>query len=157
MSDRQFYLTLPSNASLDVYPNNTLSDYTTRLFNPIQLTGNWEVGLSEIQYPHCYFNITDGNNSLTYSENGKLTRYLKIPHGYYSSIQELLKTINELLVEEAKSSISLTVDRKSKKVLVRLKPGAYVIFNDGLYNSLGLPRKTLFETTIGTRPCDIYS
>lgn len=157
MSDQQFYLTLPSNASLNIYPDNTLSDYTTRLFNPIQLSGRWEVGLSEIQYPHCYFNITDRNNSLSYSESGRLTRYLKIPHGYYGSVQEVLDTINDYLIDEAKSSISLVVDKKSRKVLVRLKAGAFITFNDDLYKLLGLPRKAFFETTAGTQPSDIYA
>src|SRR5678815_2870443 len=44
-----FYLTLPSSASLDLHPDNKLSDFTTELMNPIQLErGMYEVGLCEM-------------------------------------------------------------------------------------------------------------
>ena len=53
-----FYLMLPSDASMNVFPNNTLSSYITRLPRPIELPGRWEVGLVEIQYPHTWFNVS---------------------------------------------------------------------------------------------------
>ena len=46
-----FYLTLPSNNSMGYYPENTLAQFTSRLPNVINLSGDWEVGLGEIQYP----------------------------------------------------------------------------------------------------------
>ena len=49
MSD--FYLTLPSNSSMDYYKGNSLVNFTTRLPNAIDLNGDWEVGLVEIRYP----------------------------------------------------------------------------------------------------------
>ena len=49
MSNDQFYLTLPSNSSFTNYPKNTLAEYTTQLPRPIQLDGEWEVALVEIQ------------------------------------------------------------------------------------------------------------
>ena len=49
MSD--FYLTLPSNNSMEYYPENTLAQFTSRLPIAINLSGDWEVGLVEIQYP----------------------------------------------------------------------------------------------------------
>ena len=54
-----FYLTLPSEASMNVFPNNTLSIYITRLPRPIELMGRWEVGLVEIQYPHTWYNVSE--------------------------------------------------------------------------------------------------
>ena len=54
-----FYLTLPSDASMNVFPNNTLTSYITRLPRPIELTGRWEVGLVEIQYPHTWYNVSE--------------------------------------------------------------------------------------------------
>lgn len=41
------YLTLPSNASLDKYPSNTQSNYTTQLKIPLHLEGPYEVALTE--------------------------------------------------------------------------------------------------------------
>lgn len=46
-----FYVTLPSNASMNFFPGNTIGNYTTKLFNPLDLDGKWEVGLSELMYP----------------------------------------------------------------------------------------------------------
>ena len=54
-----FYLTLPSDASMNVFPNNTLTSYITRLPRPIEFTGRWEVGLVEIQYPHTWYDVSE--------------------------------------------------------------------------------------------------
>ncbi len=48
-----FYVTLPSNSSMDYY-DNTVSNFTTHLSIPIQLNGPNEVGLVEITYDHCW-------------------------------------------------------------------------------------------------------
>ena len=55
-----FYLTLPSNSSMDYFPDNTLTHFTTRLPQMIDLDGSWEIGLAEIQYPHSWHNIKKG-------------------------------------------------------------------------------------------------
>ena len=52
MEVTQFYLHLPSNSSLDKFPNNTLTEYRVGLPQTISLTGEWEVALTEIHYPH---------------------------------------------------------------------------------------------------------
>ena len=36
-----FNIILPSNASFDVYPDNTKSNYTTRFNSPLALDGNY--------------------------------------------------------------------------------------------------------------------
>jgi len=47
-----FYVTLFSNASIDLYPDNTRAVFTTHLADPIDLgtSTDWEVGLCEISY-----------------------------------------------------------------------------------------------------------
>src|SRR6266481_1645855 len=62
MSGDDFFLTLPSAASMEVYSNNRPSNYSTVLPRSIRLTGKWEVGLSEIHIPKYRLNITDKNN-----------------------------------------------------------------------------------------------
>lgn len=50
-SEGQFFLTLPSSASLDLHPNNTISDFTTELLNTIYLEREcYEAGLAEILF-----------------------------------------------------------------------------------------------------------
>jgi hypothetical protein len=45
-----FKVYLPSNASFDLFPDNTATDYRTRFDKPIELNGNWEVGVESISY-----------------------------------------------------------------------------------------------------------
>ena len=45
-----FYVTLPSNASMNVYKNNLISDFRTDLLVPLKLDGPWEVALTKIIY-----------------------------------------------------------------------------------------------------------
>ena len=53
-----FYLTLPSNGSLDYYPDNSPGHYVIRFPQEIDLTrGPWEIGLAEIQFSTTYSNI----------------------------------------------------------------------------------------------------
>jgi hypothetical protein len=60
--DDEFYITLPSVASLGTFPLNNQANWITLLNPPLQLTGNWEVGLSEIHLPNKWANITSANN-----------------------------------------------------------------------------------------------
>ena len=53
-----FYMTLPSNASMKIYPNNTVAKYTTQLPTNIELDGEWEVALTEIIYNNKWGNIS---------------------------------------------------------------------------------------------------
>lgn len=46
----QFFLTLLSNNSVDIYSNNVLSSFSNYLESPLNLYGSWEVGISEIFY-----------------------------------------------------------------------------------------------------------
>jgi hypothetical protein len=52
-----FYLTLPSNSSMNYCPNNTLTHYTTKFSKITDLDGTWEIGLAEIQYPHSWYSV----------------------------------------------------------------------------------------------------
>lgn len=61
----EFYVTLPSNASIQYFPRNTQSSYRTKLSQPLFLSGQWEVGLSEIFIPRNWFNIGEHNNEYT--------------------------------------------------------------------------------------------
>ena len=43
------------------YPDNSASHYFTKLPQDINLTGNYEVGLSEIQFSNTYLNIREND------------------------------------------------------------------------------------------------
>src|SRR6267154_3680933 len=52
-----FYLTLPSNSSQQFFPNNTPTEFTTKLVSTIELTNECEVGLAEIMFPRSWYTI----------------------------------------------------------------------------------------------------
>ena len=106
-----FYLTLPSNSSVDFYPDNTLTQFRTKLKEDITLQGDWEVGLSEIIYPKSWYNITrDQQVAITCTDCSEVTppfaskpnrrTYTKIVFiaaGYYRSMQDIIVELNKVL------------------------------------------------------------
>ena len=57
MKTKHVYLTLPSNSSMNYFPSNTLTHYTTKLPKIMDLDGTWQIGLAEIHYPHSWYNV----------------------------------------------------------------------------------------------------
>src|ERR1043165_3909523 len=102
-----FYVTLPSNSSMHYYPNNTVTRYTTRLANPISLSGDWEVGLTEIHYQHTWSNLERGEGRIIYSQliavgdapPGYINQSLSLTPGYYNSNEHLVRAINSSIKE----------------------------------------------------------
>ncbi|KAK2181415.1 hypothetical protein NP493_399g00022 [Ridgeia piscesae] len=90
MSENDFYLTLPSNASLDLHPDNTLTRYATALPQQIILSGQWECGLVEMQYTHSWYNFTTW---LIVTLDG-IDFVVKIEAGYYDTPETLIRAIN---------------------------------------------------------------
>ena len=80
-----FYLTLHSNASMNMYPDNMLAHYITDLPQRIDLTGEWECGLAEIQYPHTWYNIGVDDSWFFLNEHEPMGQIpsAKISAGYY--------------------------------------------------------------------------
>lgn len=59
----QFYMVLPSNSSMSIYPDNKISSFKVNLSTPLNLDASrWEVALQEIQFPHRWYNIRNGKN-----------------------------------------------------------------------------------------------
>jgi hypothetical protein len=61
-----FYVTLPSNASMGLFPDNNAGQYFVKLPQTLELTSHYEVGLVETQFPNSYFNVLDGEIWLDY-------------------------------------------------------------------------------------------
>ena len=58
-----FYLTLLSDSSGAFYPSNKIARYVTKLPERIRLEGDYEVGLSELVYPHTWYNVDNGDKN----------------------------------------------------------------------------------------------
>ncbi|GFS56123.1 uncharacterized protein TNCV_1650491 [Trichonephila clavipes] len=105
--NENFYITLPSNASMNYFPSNTQASFRTKLARPITLTGEWEVGLSEIFIPRTWFNIGNHNNkySITYEET-------KIVEKDYVEYRIRVKIDQGITDEEVISKINQSIEEK---------------------------------------------
>ena len=92
-----FYMTLPSNASMKTHINNTLTHCITDLPQRIDLTGEWDCGLTEMQYPHTWYNVTENDVCLLLNTIGAsdTSRRTKLSCGYYDDPLTLLYHVNK--------------------------------------------------------------
>ena len=92
-----FYVTLPSDSSKDLFPENNPSEYVNKLSRWIDLNGEWEVGLHSIAYTQR--NIVKHLNEpilCTATSGGKPIKYeIVLIKKYYTTIVEYISDINE--------------------------------------------------------------
>lgn len=146
---------------MDVFPENTLTKFRTKLSQPIRMNGEWEVGLAEIAYPQSWYNVRK-NDVMTWrvwphreSEadrpadplglfTGKLhTTEYRLRAGTYLDAQELLGEMTRLMQEQSGGGTSPTQvhfekDRISNKITIRVLPGAQLWISRDLSLMLGL-------------------
>ena len=76
------------------FHNNTLTEYTTHLAKEINLQGEWEVGLAEIQYTHEWENIRETDEPhFSWSNDDSKEASGKLPPEIYRTIHNLLFAI----------------------------------------------------------------
>ena len=124
MSGTHFYLTLPSNGSLNEFPNNKTTSYRVKLPQSIDLEGVWEVGLYSISYPNTWYTLQKGvDTHLFYADRTGLFQQAIMDYGYYQSMQELIKAANKALSRNVSDNIKLTYNAFTGKVTVQIKNG----------------------------------
>ena len=108
-----FYLTLPSNSSQQYFPENTMTEFTTKLSSSIELTNEWEVGLAEIMFPRSWYTIPKKGLTIEVDcprcdsalvlynnkhESLNFTTKIQIKGGYYNTMDELIQELNDASV-----------------------------------------------------------
>ena len=125
MSGTHFYLTPPSNASMDVFPDNKTTGYRVQLPQSIDLEGEWEVGLYSITYPHVWYTLENipGSNYAYYGMPSGGFYSFVFEYGHYTAVEDLIKAINTGLVAtgDVGDNIKLTYSALMKKVTVQIK------------------------------------
>ena len=141
----QFYLTLPSNSSMEYFPANTLTNFKTKLAQPIELTGEWEVALSEFQYPRSWYNLRKGLDSHIYHRSGGEGYFLSsgVPHGYYRSVKEFVSAVNKTLKTNVNGDIWFTYNQLTRKMTVHVKNKAKLFLSDRFASMVGFDEKEL--------------
>lgn len=124
LSGSSFIIELVSNASTDIYPDNTLSSFTN--FLPEQVTlddeTQWEVAVMEISYPARYNNITDGHVRYVHNfSTGSPVREIRIPKGLYPSVSHVATAIKDEITKfhSDASGMLMAVDELDGKMVFR--------------------------------------
>ena len=164
----QFYLTLPSNSSMNVFAGNTTAQFITKLPDVLEFDGGWEVALSGIHYPHAWYNVPRNvcKFIVYYKSSIDSTQlsmaptipfetwpvgntHMTLPEGYYTSSQEVVDEIKKL-VREYFSQLPpdecygyFKCARQREKCVFHLEPDAILILNEPLAMLLGFDIRTL--------------
>ena len=94
------YLCCPSDSSPEIYPHNTLANFTMHLSKPMEFdSDDYEVGLSELQYPRSWDNVRRDRNKIVlicgHGESWMWQDEIIIAPGYYKSIADLVTYVQD--------------------------------------------------------------
>lgn len=158
MEHSGFYLTLPSNASAHIYSKNQSSNYTTNFPKPIELSEAWEVGLSEITYPHSWYNIKDKDRDFYCKRISEPAKLIKIKKGFYRTVDRIVSELNELLTQN-NTEILLSYNPIHKRVQISGAADRGIKTTGNLAYMLGLvPNKwTYVKDKLTPFPADIHA
>ena len=117
------------------HPNNTLAQYITNLPRRISLSGAWECGLTEIHYPHDWYNVR--NARLMVEHAGKMETDTYYADGYYGSAKTLVRTLNDGVKG---GSVKFSYDPVTQKVCVHMKGDTTFMLYGDLPDILGFGR-----------------
>ena len=122
--EQTFTINLVSNASMQVFAENTMAEFTTLLPHRIELAaGDWEVALLEASWPVKVKNITSA--SFTFSQFDKTTKTptrpqhnQTIPDGYYPNVDILMTKLLQTVYKRNDQNypVSWKVDLVSEKI-----------------------------------------
>ena len=124
-----FYLTFPSNLSKTEYPHNTQSNYTTSLVETIELKGEYEVALAELNYLPLITtdlgNIILSSNFRTYYYSNVVNNsdiFIEVNITKNIDLEDLLENINkqikiQMKIEDLKERAYLFYGRTSDLIL----------------------------------------
>ena len=118
-----FTIELVSNASGELFPNNTLSSFTNFLPEQVNLKGQWEVAISEIAYPSMYQNITERKFKFFDEKLSKSTPTYILETRVCTSIRDIVEAMNRLIQERnnhKETCITVKVSRRTQKVVIML-------------------------------------
>ena len=113
-----YTIEIVSNASRELFPNNTLRSFKNLLPEEVILEGQWEFAISEISYPSMCQNITEGKLKFFDEKLSKPTTTYSLEPGLSTSIRDTVETMNTLIQErnnQNETCITSKVSRRTQK------------------------------------------
>jgi hypothetical protein len=146
-----FYVTLPSNASPKIFPDNKPSHFFVKLPQTIDVSSHYEVGLVEIQFPNTYSNILEDDIWVHYypppTDEGNEQSSVKrtLPPGLYKTIDSIIEELNRMIIGMEgvlkTPTLRFFYNGAIKKAgLVLYTKGAEVRISEKLKTMLGFPK-----------------
>lgn len=146
-TSHDFYLTCVSNASCDIYPNNTQSDFKNLLPEPLNLP-NHEIAIVEFSFSETWLNVQkkftgiivskDVPNKPTNNDDKPtglttIQKNIEIEKGFYPTNMNFFTYINKKIKEldDDWNFLSETFEYKPvrQKVTVKVPPGVTMLMN----------------------------
>ncbi|GFU95599.1 uncharacterized protein TNCV_3332661 [Trichonephila clavipes] len=139
-----FYVTLPSDSSMHFFPENKISHFKTQLPSPVCLKGEWEVGLSEIIYPHSWLNVNETNNYFLYKAgDGNISSTVKrtIDVGCYETMLDIISAV-QLALPKNPNRFTIIYNKATKRVKINAVQGSSLHL-ENLGELLGFKRNAI--------------
>ena len=117
-----FTIDLFSNASGELFPDNTLTSLTNFLPEQVNWEGQWAAAISEIPFPSMY-QKTEGKFKFFEEKLSKSTTTYNLKPGLYTSITDTVEAMNTLIQggnNHNETCITVKVSRKTQKVVIML-------------------------------------
>ena len=112
-----------SNASGELFPDNTLSSCTNFLPEQVDLEGQWDVAISEKSYTSMYQKLTEGYFKFFDKKLSKSTSTYNLEPVLYTSITDTVEAMKTLIQERNnhnETCITIKVSRRTQKVVIML-------------------------------------
>ncbi len=154
--ESQFFLTLPSNtveATAREVSNNTQSRFQVVLPQKISLGLDWEVSLSEIIYPHSWYNVRseDGDDIVVsfYDHSASFGGKFRVEPGCYEKPTDLVAVMNKAIermciTANVSPSFRFSYDAVTRRMMISklLMTGLVVEMGEKIRNMLGFEIKS---------------
>ena len=147
---------LPSNSSMNYFPNNTSSNYIVKVPHvfDISFSGTIQCVLSQINFPSIYRNVREGLNGVTI-----FTVHEGIEHStfYYDNVDQLIQTIHSSVHPLAgirnKPKSLIGYDKFCNKVWIKVSSKFIMEFQHDLAEILGFAPNTKIRGSAKEKHC----
>jgi hypothetical protein len=159
--DDHFYLTLPS--------NGTSSRYDVKLPERIRLDDDYELGVTEIVYPHTWYNVDNDDEKYWIGAYNVVMNQFPFPKmhlksGFYDDgetfASSLTHQVARAFADIPDIVVKFTFDKRLDRIRMQIRNSSEttVIFSADLLEFMGFPRKMIVLKEldrVGPKPFDV--
>lgn len=132
---------LPSNSSMNIFPDNTVSHFRVKLRRPLELSGEFEVALVEISYPTLWENVDNKHCRLAINTDGQSWREIGVTPGYYVDSQTFIRSLERQFADNMDLGETRIIhyDHRQRRLTFDIPGNTSIQLYDGIAHILGYP------------------